>query len=92
MTEQTITFLSGYGLPGVIIFALFYSLYHMVKLLYHMIQLNKDERDKWLNTLLESNKLSDERHRDIGKVLDTRQKETNDVLRELTTIIERHTK
>lgn len=92
MSDSLVVFLSSYGLPGVIIFALFYGLFHMVKLFYKLIQLNQNEREVWLRTFIDSNKISDNRHRETSQIMDVRQKETNEVIRNLTAAFERHNK
>ena len=83
MNENLLLFLSSYGLPGVIIFALFYGLYYMIKLF-------KEQSDSWLAMFIESNKISDNRHVETSQMMDSRQRETNEVIRNLTAVIERH--
>lgn len=65
MNEQLIEFLSSYGLPGVVIAALFCILFILLKQ-------GKEEREKWLS------------------ITDERQQETNEVIRNLTAVIERN--
>lgn len=85
MNAEMLSFLSSYGLPGVIIFALFFGLYQMMRMF-------KEQSDSWLETFIESNKISDHRHVETSQMMDSRQSETNEVIRNLTAVIERNNK
>ena len=55
-----------------------------------MIKLFKEQSDSWLAMFIESNKISDNRHVETSQMMDSRQRETNEVIRNLTAVIERN--